>query len=78
MSTVALKEKLINKILLTENPSLLQEMVRLLGLESEDAETMQLSTLQKQAILKGQEDIRKGNFLTNEQANNEIDKWLNE
>lgn len=76
MSTVELKEQLINKILLVENPNILREAIRLLDIESGATEMVQLSEMQKEAILRGQEDIRKGNFLTNEQANKEIDEWL--
>lgn len=78
MLTVELKEKLINIILDTDNPKLLGEVFRLLQIENEDMEVVQLSEQQKQAILKGQEDIKNGNYLTNEQADKEIDEWLNE
>ena len=78
MSNGELKERLISKILLVENPNILREAIRLLDIESGAAEMVQLSEMQKEAILSGQEDIRKGNFLTNEQANKEIDEWLSE
>jgi len=76
MSTVELREKLINKILHTENPALLGEVFRLLEMEGGEAEVVELSELQKQSILQGQEDIRNGQFLTNEQADKELDEWL--
>ena len=77
MSTVELKERLINKILHTESPELLGEVFRLLEIENEEMEVIKLSDQQKQAILQGQEDIKNGRFLTNEQADKEIDEWLN-
>ncbi len=77
MSTIELKEKLISKILNTENPALLGELFRILELENEETEVMKLSEQQKQTIRQGQEDIKNGRFLTNEQADNEIDEWLN-
>ena len=76
MSTVELKERLISKILHTDSPELLGEVFRLLEIENEEIEVMQLSDQQKQAILKGQEDIANGRFLTNEQVNREMDEWL--
>jgi len=77
MSTVELKEKLISKILHTDSPELLSEVLRLLEIENEEMEVIKLSDQQKQAILKGQEDINNGRFLTNEKADEEIDEWLN-
>lgn len=76
MSTLELKERLIDKILHTESPELLGEVFRLLELEEEDAEVIQLSQEQKQAIQQGQLDIKTGHSLSNEQADNEIDEWL--
>jgi len=77
MSTVELKEKLISKILHTDSPELLSEIFRLLEIENEEMEVIKLSDQQKQAILKGQEDINNGRFLENVQADEEIDEWLN-
>jgi hypothetical protein len=77
MSTVELKEKLISTILHTDSPELLGEVFRLLEIENEEMEVIKLSDQQKQAILQGQEDIKNGRFLTNEQADQEIDEWLN-
>ena len=77
MSTVELKERLINKILHTDNPELLGEEFKLLEIENEEMEVIKLSDQQKQAILQGQEDIKNDRFLTNEQADKEINEWLN-
>ena len=76
MSTLELKEKLISRILQTENKPLLDEVFRLLGPEEEEAEILQLSPQQRQAILEGLDDIENGRFLTNEQADKEIREWL--
>jgi hypothetical protein len=77
MSTTELKERLISKILHTDSPELLGEVSRLLQIESEEIEVVKLSDQQRQAIQKAQEDIKNGYFLTNEQADQEIDEWLN-
>ena len=78
MSTIELKEKLISKILHTDNPEILGEIFRLLQIENEEMEIVKLSDQQKQAIMKGQEDIKNGRCFTNEQAGKEIDEWLNQ
>ncbi len=76
MSTLELKERLIDKIIHIENPELLGEVFRLLELEEKDMQVIRLSEEQKQAIQQGQKDIQNGQFLTNEQASKEIEGWL--
>lgn len=78
MSTVEIKKKLISKIKLTRNQYLLEEIYKLLEIEYDDLEALELSEEQKKAILKGIEDIKNKKTLTNEQADTEINKWLNE
>ena len=76
MSTTEIKNKLIDKIRTTEDQHLLEEIYRLIEIESEDFEPMKLSSEQKQAIAQGQKDIKEGKFLTDKEANDEIDQWL--
>jgi hypothetical protein len=76
MSAVELRKKLIDKIQKTDNEPLLEEAYRLLELETEGFEIYQLSKEQKNAVEEGREQIRRGQFLTNDQANDEIDEWL--
>lgn len=78
MSTIELKEKLIGTILHTENTELLEEVFRLLELESDEIRTIKLTQQQKRAIIAGQKEIENGHFLTNEQTDKEIDEWLKE
>lgn len=77
MSTLELRKRLIDKIQKTENEDLLREAYRLLELETEDIEIYKLSDDQRKAVLEGRQQIRNGQFLTDDQANNEIDEWLN-
>ena len=77
MSVLELKEKLISRILQTENEALLNEVSRLLGPTQGRSRTVKLMPKQKKALLEGQEDIEHGRFLTNEQAETEIQEWLN-
>ncbi len=76
MSNIEIKKRLINKIKSSKNQLLLEEIYRLLELEYDNFEILELSVGQKNAIRKGQLDIKKGKTLSNEQANAEIDQWL--
>ena len=76
MSTVELRKKLIEKIKKTENGELLEEAYRLLELGTEDLEIYKLTEDQKTAISEGRLQIKSGKSLTDDQANNEIDEWL--
>jgi len=77
MSRTELIEKLIGKIQLTNDESILEEVYRVLEVETTLAETYVLSPLEKREIELGRKDIREGRFLTNEEVNKEIDEWLN-
>jgi len=72
MSTSELKQKLITCINHTDNENLLQEVFRLLELETESLEVYKLTAEQKQSIMEVQEDIKGGNSLTNQEADDEI------
>ncbi len=76
MSTPELKKRLIDKIKETHNTNLLEEAYRLLELETQDIEVYKLSEEQQQAISEARQQIKSGKFLTDDQANNEIDEWL--
>jgi predicted transcriptional regulator len=77
MSTTELREKLIGKIQLTNDESILEEVYRVLELETTLSETYLLSPLEKKEIELGRKDIREGRILTNEEVNKEMDEWLN-
>lgn len=78
MSTVELRKRLIEKIQKTQDNRLLEEAFRLLDLETtEDIEIYRLTEEQKKAIGEAREQVKNGQFLTEEQANKEIDEWLN-
>lgn len=78
MSTVELRKRLIDKIQSTKDDRILEEAFRLLELETEDIEIYRLNDAQKKAISEARQQIENGQFLTEEQANKEIDEWLNE
>jgi hypothetical protein len=76
MSTIELRKRLIDKIQKTDNEDLLAEAFRLLDLESEDIEIYKLNNDQRKAITEARQQIKNGQFLTDEQSNKEIDEWL--
>jgi len=77
MSTIELRKRLIEKIQKSENENLLGEAYRLFSLETEDIEIYKLNDKQQKAIREARTQIKNGEFLTDEQANKEIDEWLN-
>lgn len=78
MTTTELKRKLIIKINNLENNMLLEEISRLAGVEDEETGIYSLSEEQKEAVEQAQEQYLKGEFLSNKEANKEIDEWLGE
>lgn len=76
MSTIELRKCLIDKIQNTDNQPLLEEAYRLLQLETEDIEIYKLSPEQKNIVNESRKQIKSGKFLTNDQADSEIDEWL--
>ena len=75
MSAIELGKRLIDKIQKTENENLLGEAYRLLDLETEDIEIYKLNDEQHKAIDKARQQIKNGQFLTDEKSNLEIDEW---
>ena len=76
MSTLELRNLLLDKIQKTENDALLEEVYRLMELESVDIEIYNLSEQQRLAILEAKEQIVNGLFVSDEAFNKEIDEWL--
>ncbi len=78
MTTIELKKKLIRKINSLENSMLLEEMSRLAGIEDEETTIYSLSEEQKESVEQAQSQYIKGEFLSNKDANKEIDEWIGE
>ncbi len=78
MSAIELKERLFEKIQKTDNENIMEEIYRLLDLELEadNIEVYKLSENQKIEINHSRQQIKEGLFLTSNEANKEIDKWL--
>lgn len=76
MLTKEMKQDLIDKIKSTKDENILEEVYRILEVGSQEVEMIVLSSKQKDAIDEGIKDIEAGNYITNEEANREIQEWL--
>ena len=76
MNTIELQQKIISEIKNTSDDKLLKAIVRLLQLGSGELEVYQLNEVQKKSIEVAREQIKHGNFLTDDEANQEIEEWL--
>lgn len=77
MNSIELKNKIINKVRQVEDEEILKEIYKLLDDSLEDTDIMMLSENHKNAIEIAKVQMEEGEYLTNEQANKEIGKWLN-
>ena len=73
MSTAELKLDLINKITRLKETRIIEEIQKLLDFELDEG-VFEVSDLQKERLSKAQNDI----LLSEEEANTEIEKWLQE
>jgi len=71
-----LKEQLIKKIQETSDKDILEEVYRLLEIDFEDNETYTLSEEQEIAVNEAQEQIKKGQYLSEKEANHQAEEWL--
>jgi len=76
MTIQDLKHKLIKRINQTKDNQLLEEMYRLLTNDDSDLDILELNPEQAEAVERAQEQYRKGQFITKDQADKEIDEWL--
>lgn len=77
MNSIELKNKIINRVRQVDDEEILKEIYKLLDDSLEDTDIMMLSENHKNAIEIAKAQMEKGEYLTNEQANKEIGKWLN-
>ena len=77
MSTAELKNILIEKIQSTNNENLLRDVTRLMEIQLVDNEVpFELTEEMNLAIDEAQEQIKRGDCLENDKANDEINQWL--
>lgn len=72
MSLTQLKSDIIQKIRSVEDESILESIESILN-----TKTAELTELEKQMISAGEEDIRLGNVVSEEQVMYDAKKWLN-
>lgn len=70
-----IKEKLTGRINQTNRLDLLEEMLQLIENE-EDNSTYELTSEQQDAVSEALNQYEKGQYLTDEEADEEISKWL--
>lgn len=76
MLSKEMKKELIDKINSTTDENILEEVYRILEIGTTEVEMIVLSDEQKKSIDKGIKDFEEGNYLTNEDANRQIEEWL--
>jgi len=76
MITGEMMQQLIEKIKTTKDDNILEEVYRILEVGTMETDKIILSNEQRELIDEGLRDIEKGNYLSNEDANTEIEKWL--
>jgi hypothetical protein len=77
MKTVEIKKRLIQEIKLSSNKNLLEEFYNYLNQENKTQEDYKLSEEQNFAIKEARNQIKNGDYLSNEEADQEIEEWLN-
>jgi predicted transcriptional regulator len=77
MTTIELKDILIHKIAAINDKSFLAGMNKIIDTKS-DKLIYKTTPEQKQRIKEGQEQIARGEAISNDQVEADIDKWLSE
>ncbi len=77
MSTIKLKELLIEKIQKTDNENLLAALYNILYKESSELNSYTLTVAEKSEIYQAKNQINNKQSLTDDEANKEIEEWLN-
>lgn len=75
---IELKNQIVHQIQETTSSSILEEVYRLLALESDSSTTYTLSEIQLQSITEAKNQNKQGRFVTTEQAGKDIDECLNQ
>ena len=76
MSVTELKLQIINKITSIEDELILEEIYKLVSLESEMDSVYRLTDAERSAIDLGLKDVKEGRVYSSEAAENMIKEWL--
>lgn len=77
MSTAELKIDIINKIATLKEVRIIEEIQKLLDFEL-NKDVFQLNAEQRKRMTEAQQEYKTAKILTAEQADKDIDEWLNE
>ena len=78
MSVAELQKKLIEKISNTHDLNTLEDISNWIGLDDELPTVYHFSEEQLNKLEEAEQQIKDGNFYTNEEVNKETEKWLKE
>lgn len=78
MSTIELKQRLIEKIQVTDDNDILNGLLKLLEFELNATVTYKLNAHQKESIAISREQITKGEVYTEDEVNKLTVEWLKE
>ena len=76
MSVTELKLRIINKITTIEDELILEEIFKLVDMESEMDSVYRLTDPERKAVETGLKDIKEGRVYSSEAADNMIKEWL--
>ena len=76
MLVAELQKKIIDKISETNDVSLLEDIYNFIGIDESLGTFYHLSDTQLAAIEESQQQIKEGNYFTNEEVNKEMDEWV--
>ena len=76
MSSTELKLQIISKITSISDELILEEIYRLVSLESEMDSVYRLTDAERSAIVDGLKDVNEGRVYSSEAAENMIKEWL--
>lgn len=77
MKTVDLKKELLDKITEIEDVEVLNALKTILDYNKDEA-YINLTEEQEEELLQASEDIKKGNFFTQEEMDERVESWLRE
>ena len=77
MQANILKYQLLDKIISIQDIDLLEKVNELIGNVDLDKPIFQVTPAQRNMLMQSEEDILNGNLISDEELNEEEDKWLN-
>lgn len=76
MQANILKYQLLDKLIFIQDIDLLEKVNELIGNVDLDKPIFEITPAQRNMLMQSEEDILNGNLITDEELNEEEDKWL--